>query len=276
MISVVIPTYNEQPIILDCLDSLLKQKLVEFEIIVVDDGSTDDTVSLVRSKQSEKIKVFQNKHLGAGIARNLGVLKAKGNIIVFCDSDMTFDSHYLYQLTKPIVNKRSKGTFSKDEFVSNWDNAWARCWNYNLGIRNKKRVTNEYSQTAPVFRAILKTEFEKVGGFDPIGYTDDWTLSRKLGYQAEAISGAICYHKNPSNLDEVYTQALWIGKNEFMIRGLRKLFNLLRYSLPVSLLVGVIKSIIYREIRFIPFKITYDFGIWQSIIKSAQSKNLYK
>lgn len=276
MISVVVPAYNEQPIILDCLDSLLKQKLVEFEIIVVDDGSTDDTVSLVRSKQSEKIKVFQNKHLGAGIARNLGVLKAKGNILVFCDSDMTFDSHYLYQLTKPIADKKSKGTFSKDECVSNWGNAWARCWNYNQGIKTKKRIRDEYRNNAPVFRAILKTEFEKVGGFDPIGYTDDWTLSRKLGYQADAVGGAICYHKNPSNLDEVYTQALWIGKNEFMVKGIRKLFNLVRFSFPVSIIIGILKSLLYGEIRFIPFKIVYDLGIWLAIINSSSSKNLYK
>ncbi|MBI2029511.1 hypothetical protein HYT02_03795, partial [Candidatus Gottesmanbacteria bacterium] len=111
---------------------------------------------------------------------------------------------------------------------------------------------------------------------DPIGYTDDWSLSRKLGYKADAVSGAICYHKNPRNLHEVYKQASWIGKNEFMIKGLRRQFNLLRYSLPISLLVGVIKSLIYREIRFIPFKITYDFGVWLAIINSTKSKNLYK
>lgn len=276
MISVVIPTYNEQLVILDCVSSLLNQKKADFEIIVVDDGSTDDTVSFVRSLQSAKVKVYEKKHQGPGVSRNFGVSRSKGEIIVFCDSDMTFDDHYLYELTKPIVDKKRKGTFSNDEFVSNWGNVWARCWNYNQGIKSKKRIGDEYTKNAPVFRAILKTEFEKVGGFDPIGYTDDWTLSRKLGYKADAVNGAICYHKNPDSLEEVYKQASWIGKNEFMIKGFRKYINLIRYSFPISLIIGILISLLYGEIRFIAFKITYDFGVWFTIINLYKSNNLYK
>lgn len=279
MLSVIIPVYNEEMIIGRCLGSLLKQEGVDFEIIVVDDSSTDHTYSIVAEKQKryKKIRLFKQKHLGSGSARNLGAKKAKGDILVFVDADMTFAKDFLFDLTKPIRDGLSRGTFTKNEYVANWNNIWARCWNYNQGIKTNKRIPDTYPNQAPVFRAILKSEFEKVNGFDPVGYTDDWSLSRKLGYQATLAFGAKCFHENPSSLNEIFSQAKWIGKNEFVVFGFKKYFNLLRYSLPISFLIGVIKSIIYYQPTFIIFKLVYDFGIFLSIIKFfLNEKNLYK
>ena len=88
-ISVIIPTYNEESVILDCLRSLASQSLKDFEIIVVDDGSTDTTV-----EKLEDVMVLHQNHLGAGAARNLGAKQAKGDILVFVDADMTFDRNF--------------------------------------------------------------------------------------------------------------------------------------------------------------------------------------
>ncbi len=278
MISVIIPTYNEEKVIGQCLISLLDQKDVNFEIIIVDDGSTDQTLSEVNKQQktNNKIKIFKQKHQGPGMARNLGVTKAKGDILVFVDSDMTFDKYFLKELTQSIERGKTKGTFTKKEFVSNWENIWARCWNYNLGIKENQRIPDSYPNSAPVFRAILKKEFEKVGGFDSIGYTDDWSLSRKLGYKSTVVEKALCFHKNPEDLYEAYLQAKWIGKNEFLSKGFRRYINLIRYCPPVSLIVGIIKSIIYKQPKFIQFKLIYDQGIFISIIESFFNRNLYK
>lgn len=278
MISIIIPTYNEEKAIADCIKSLLKQISVDFEIIVVDDGSTDQTVSKINKQQltNNKIKILKQKHKGPGVARNLGAKHAKGDILVFVDSDMTFDKSFLNELTKPIREGKTKGTFTKNEFVSNWDKNISRFWNYNLGIRENKRIPGNYPNTAPVFRAILKSEFDKVEGFNVIGYTDDWTLFRKLGYKSEAVEGAVCYHKNPQTLEEVYVQARWIGKNEFIAKGFKKFINLVRYSPPLSLFIGLMKSVIYRDPGFVKFKLVYDQAIFLSIIESFFSKNLYK
>ena len=92
--------------------------------------------------------------------------------------------------------------------MANWDNVWARNWNLNEGWEAKRRHPKGYPDTQWVFRAILRSEFERVSGFDPGGYTDDWSLGKKLGYMAEKALGAVFYHKNPETLGEIYKQAV--------------------------------------------------------------------
>ena len=275
MISVIIPTYNEEDVILKCLESLGKQKGVGFEVIVVDDGSTDATPLKLRSASNTlkyKLIVVNGKHQGAGAARNLGVKQAKGNILVFVDADMTFDKHFLKMLVKPIISGKSKGTFSKDEMVSNWEKPFARSYNLNEGWENKKRHPKKFPDTQKVFRAILKSEFEKVGGFTAGGYNDDWSLSEKLGYEATLAEKAIFNHKNPDNLKEIFNHAQWVGKRKYKLGVLGYLVGLIRSSLPVSLVVGLTKAFIYREPSFLVFKIVYDAGVFIGIIKYMITK----
>lgn len=106
----------------------------------------------------------------------------------------------------------------------------------------------------------MKSEFEKVNGFDATGYTDDWTLSSKLGYPAKAAPGAVFEHENPSSLGEVFKQAKWIGKRQYKMGIIGKLVALTRSSLPVSLIVGTWKSLINLNPAFLIFKVVYDFG----------------
>ncbi len=286
-ISVIIPVFNEEKTIGDCLKTITNQTLKPNEIIIIDDGSNDNSKLKISSfatsdvasadKQNSKFKIFKQNHKGPAHARNLGASQATGNILVFVDSDMTFDEVFLEKLTQLIREKRVRGTFTKDEKVSNWKNVWARCWNFNQNIFNDSRIDPTYPDKAPVFRAILKKEFDRVGGFDSIGYTDDWTLSRKLGYQAVVAPGAFCYHKNPDNLSEVFIQARWIGKNEFLTGTfMRKIINLGRFSLPISLSIGLIKSIYTFTSGFIIFKLVYDMGVFISILGSFINESKHK
>ena len=139
-------------------------------------------------------------------------------------------------------------------------------------------IAKNYPNEAPVFRAILKSEFEKAGGFDESGqYTDDWSLSRKLGKKSTACEGAVYYHYNPQTLGEVWQQARWIGKNEFIAGGfLRRLRSLLFYSLPVSFVVGLFKSIINLSFYFLFFKLIYDLAIVVSVCRSFGGEKKFK
>ncbi|MDP3994867.1 MAG: glycosyltransferase family 2 protein [bacterium] len=297
-VSIIIPVYNEEKTIGECLESLSGQTYIDIEIIVVDDGSTDTTSLKLRSAvKTFGIKVFTQDHLGPGAARNLGAKKAKGEILVFVDADMTFDSRFIEMLVKPIIDPTSpplrphfakasrgfaglrgvKGTFSKDEYVSNWDNVWARCWNINQGWMDKRRHPRRYPNKQKVFRAILKSEFERVGGFDPKrGYTDDWSLSEKLGYKAQAVEGAVFYHQNPDNLREVFLQAKWAAKRPYKLGKIGAIFALLRSSLPESIWMGTVKMLVKKEPFFILFKIAYDFGTFIGIIEYLLSGSVTK
>ena len=94
--SVIIPSYNRAKSISKAIDSILIQKIEDIEIIVVDDGSTDNTIDVLK-KYDNKIKILQQENRGPGAARNLGIKSANGKYIAFLDSD---DLWFSWTLTK--------------------------------------------------------------------------------------------------------------------------------------------------------------------------------
>src|SRR5262245_66529899 len=86
-VSVVIPTYNRAGTVIDAVRSVLAQQFEDFELIVVDDGSTDDTAARVASIPDERLRYVAGPHAGVSAARNLGVRRATGSVIAFLDSD---------------------------------------------------------------------------------------------------------------------------------------------------------------------------------------------
>ena len=86
-ISVIIPTYNASKTILETLESVQKQTMTDLEILVIDDGCTDDSVSLVKSLNDPRIKILSYENGGLPTARNRGIAQAKGEFIAFLDAD---------------------------------------------------------------------------------------------------------------------------------------------------------------------------------------------
>jgi len=95
MISIIIPTYNRTNIIQRTITSVLNQTEKSFEIIIIDDGSDDDTGSVVENLNDGRIQYFYKKNGGAANARNLGLSKVKGEYIAFLDSDDFWPENYL-------------------------------------------------------------------------------------------------------------------------------------------------------------------------------------
>ncbi|MBI4058745.1 glycosyltransferase family 2 protein [Candidatus Microgenomates bacterium] len=259
-VTIIIPVFNEEKVIGECLSSLAQQSYKNMEVIVVDDGSTDNTI--------KKCQILRKEHKGPGEARNLGASKAKGEILVFVDADMTFDKDFIKKLVEPILQGKTKGTWSREEYVVNPENIWSECWGINEGWEKGKRHPKNYPDKQKVFRAILASEFNLVGGFEKGGhYTDDWSLSQKLGYEAVAAEGAKFYHKNPENLTEVFLQAKWTAKRRYKLGILGILVGLIRILLPISLIVGLVKSFIYLKPQFLIFKLVYDLGVFVGILE---------
>ena len=86
-VSVVIPTYNRAATVPRAIESVLAQTVSDLEIIVVDDGSTDDTARVLEEKFGDRIRYHSQPNLGASIARNRGIEEAQGEWIAFLDSD---------------------------------------------------------------------------------------------------------------------------------------------------------------------------------------------
>ena len=87
LVSIIIPTYNRKQYVTEAIDSCLAQTYSDCEIIVIDDGSTDDTEVYLRNRYGGQIKYIYQDNQGPAIARNTGIANAKGEFIQFCDAD---------------------------------------------------------------------------------------------------------------------------------------------------------------------------------------------
>lgn len=106
-ISVIVPVYNAEKYIEKCINSILSQTYKEFEIIAVDDGSTDGSLNILLELQKEhsnKIRVFSQENKGVGAARNFAIENAEGDYIAFVDSDDWIDDNYL-QILKDALSE---------------------------------------------------------------------------------------------------------------------------------------------------------------------------
>lgn len=108
MVSIVIPVYNVEEYILDCLESIRKQSYLDYEVLVVNDGSTDNSLGVVKGFMEEhpemNITLIDQKNQGVSVARNTGISVAKGDCICFVDSDDMLDSEYLRLLELELRN----------------------------------------------------------------------------------------------------------------------------------------------------------------------------
>ena len=97
LISVIVPVYNVEQYLVQCVDSILNQKYENFELLLVDDGSTDKSGDIcdVYGKRDKRVRVFHKKNGGVSSARNVGLGNAKGDWIAFVDSDDIITPNYL-------------------------------------------------------------------------------------------------------------------------------------------------------------------------------------
>jgi len=150
MISVVIPAYNAARFIGETLDSVLAQTFQDFEIVIIDDGSTDSTIDIIREyqKKDDRIRLIQNAHGGPSIARNTGVEAAKYDWIALVDAD---------DLCLPErFEKQIKAIESDPEVI-----VWAT-YVYNIGPNGEVQGTTELGPRSKEHFHKLRQQGEKI------------------------------------------------------------------------------------------------------------------
>ncbi|MBO7637896.1 MAG: glycosyltransferase family 2 protein [Treponema sp.] len=101
-VSVIIPVYNAGKTIRQTVDSIKAQTYENWEIVIVNDGSTDDSLEICRSLEDEKIRVFDKPNGGVVSAYKMGIQKANGTLVSFCDADDLYKPEYLENAVKII------------------------------------------------------------------------------------------------------------------------------------------------------------------------------
>lgn len=122
MISIIIPLYNQAEHLPDCLDSVKRQTYDNYEIIVVNDGSTDRPDKIVQQYKKEfgiKLIYLEQDNQGAAAARNRGARSAKGEYLIFCDADVMMRPGMLELMRQALKNRPAAG-FCYSSFIWGW------------------------------------------------------------------------------------------------------------------------------------------------------------
>ena len=269
LVSIIIPAYNEEEVIENCIKTLKNQTYKKIEIIFVDDGSTDRTLEIVN--RFEEVKILKQNHQGPGNARNLGAKNAKGEILSFVDADMTFDKNFIQNLIKPIIEENEIGTIDGVQIALNQNNIWSKCWG--------RYFIERKSEYGWVYRAMMKSEFIKMGGFDSsLGYADDRTFFIKYNARSKRVKDAICYHKNAETLKEVFKQSVWIGSsiNQKWIK-IRGLNFLMLIGMMIIFPIAIIPISINKSHKIKNFKILFPWMIiFISVRYAGMLKGIYR
>ena len=151
IVSVIIPVYNAEKFLKQCLNSVISQTLKEIEIICVDDGSTDNTNAILKafSEKDQRITVIHQQNAGAGAARNNGLRRAKGKYLSFLDADDFFEKTMLERAVSKIEEDQA-------EFVV------FRCNQY---LEDQKKFKNiRYSLREETLPPYLPFNFRQITG----------------------------------------------------------------------------------------------------------------
>jgi glycosyltransferase involved in cell wall biosynthesis len=190
-VSVVIPTYNRAEMLAQALRSVLAQTFTDYEVIVVDDGSTDGTAEVVESFTDQRIKYLRQENRGSSAARNAGVEKAEGKYVAFLDSDDAWLPEKLEVQVAAFERHPTVGLVSCRSLTIDPSNECA----FPLELLRPPGdeivadfhaeiiVSNRFMTPAlMVKRAVI----EKVGGFDEnLVYAEDWDLWIRIARECE-------------------------------------------------------------------------------------------
>ena len=216
IVSVIIPTYNSEKTLKQCLISVLNQIYKNYEIIVVNNNSTDKTKQIIKEFQmkekskNKKIKYVFEPKIGRGPARNTGEKKAKGEIILMTDSDCIVPEDWIKEMVKAIKGHDAVQGFQKS--ASN--NFWSR--NYQMDSKKKHKKENMKN---PIGKIDTKNFAIKKRVLKNIGLTskkyisgNDTDLSIKLAKnncRVKFIKNIRVEHLHPNSLKKVFRKQLY-------------------------------------------------------------------
>ncbi len=119
--SILLPVYNREDFLLETLNTVLNQSFQDWELVAVDDGSTDGSVSILESFTDDRFRIIKQKNAGAGAARNTAIANAKGEYFAFLDSDDLWKPNHLELHHKAIQDSNLKKAFFRS-FIAFFEN----------------------------------------------------------------------------------------------------------------------------------------------------------
>jgi GT2 family glycosyltransferase len=246
LISVIIVNWNGKHHLNGCLSSLLNQSLQDYEVIIVDNGSTDGSMEFVADNFPKAITIGLDSNRGFSGGNNIGILASRGKFVVLLNNDTEVDQDWLQQLYLQINKDESIAACdSKVFYYGDRNSIWAAGGTYSIAGTSQMRGNLEedsavFDEPRDIFTAIAcaaiyrKSAFEDIGLLDEdfhSGYEDvDWSFRAHLrGYRILNAPAAHVYHK--------VSATHGYNSPAFVRNGQRNVFYVYIKNMPLPLLL---------------------------------------
>jgi glycosyltransferase involved in cell wall biosynthesis len=197
--SVIVPIYNRESFIISCINSVLSQDFNDYEIICVDDGSSDSSISILNTFEDKRIRIIQHpKNYGRCIARNTGIKAARGKWLCFLDSDDTYYSNHLSSHKRLIEAYPKQLAFATEQL---WDNKPKKYASRKLFKELVDVTIDDCIHSNPISLNQLSYNSEKIKLLFPderIPISEDWLFMRELLLRTSILKQNI----NTTNVNE--------------------------------------------------------------------------
>jgi poly-beta-1,6 N-acetyl-D-glucosamine synthase len=233
-LSILVPAYNEEKVIAKTIDGLLDTNYPDKEIIVIDDGSTDDTLKIV-NRYKNQVKVLHKENGGKASALNHGIAFAKGEIVAIVDADTIVGRNALKHLVKGFSSDKNVAAVAGNIKVRNRVNwlTWSQALEYVAGIEIIRRAFDFFGSITIVpgaLGAFKKIALEDVGTYHKDTLVEDFDATIKVLKSGFVISGSTtstAYTEAPQSFHDFYKQRKrWYrGNLQVLSRHAETLFN---------------------------------------------------
>lgn len=280
--SVIIPVYNRLDEVEDLLASLSRQTFKDFEVVIVEDGSTlpcKDAVDRYAGKIA--IKYFHKPNEGRSIARNYGMERAEGNYFIFFDSDCVIPEQYFEKLDKSLAANPVDCFGGPDAAHESFSDT-QKAINYSMtsflttgGIRGGK-VSLEKFTPRTFNMGFSRKVYENVGGFREM-FSEDIDMSTRIknaGYSIALIREAYVYHKRRVDFKKFFRQVHVFGMSRITLKllypGSMKLVHWLPAVAVVGAILLIILAITVSPWFLLPLAL-YLIAVWVTALLSTRS-----
>jgi glycosyltransferase involved in cell wall biosynthesis len=252
-ISFIIPVYNRPGETRELLQSLAKQTDRDFEVVVVEDGSSERSEALVEQFRDQlHIQYFYKENSGPGPSRNYGSKKAAGDYLVFLDSDCILPEQYVQVLREALEQNFTDAFGGPDRAHEDFTN-FQKAVSFSMtsflttgGIRGGKNRMGKFFPRS-FNMGLSKEVFASTGGFSSIRFGEDVDLSIRIqekGFSTQLIRDAYVYHKRRTNLRQFYKQVYNSGIARINLQQRHPGTLKLVHTLPAVFTLGVISLLV--------------------------------
>lgn len=219
--SVIVPVYNRPDEIQELLESLTRQTFTNFEVLIIEDGSTRPCKEIVASfSNTLNVTYYHKENSGQGFSRNYGFRHAKGDYFVVFDSDCIIPSHY-FKVVDEHLNTHYLDAYGGPDKAHASFTPLQKAISYSMtspfttgGIRGNKRHAGTFHPRS-FNMGISREVFEKTGGYKITRMGEDIEFSLRIiehGFTTGLITEAYVYHKRRTSLKQFYRQLHFFGR----------------------------------------------------------------